>query len=371
LTVGESQHIKEGELVAELDHRELNAMIEQSKAEQNEAAAEIDRLRKVVEQIESEVLAMRAPLKTLDAENEQYKVTKADAERRLTRDKKVSEKNAMPYSEVEDRITEVKAADAKIAWTDERKREAERRILVTEAQLSVARSAITVAEAREKTMASRVKVLESQLLDYFVNAPFDGIVTEKSAEVGEIIAPVSIGGTMARGSIITLADWNSLQAEVDVAETQIAKVKTNGRAAITVDAFPGKTYPGKVLRILPRANRSKATVQVRVGFLQRDDGVLPEMGVRVKFIPDDAPAGIETGEVKDHIVIPKTALLGTTGANYVWVISDSAAKRRSVTPGAAVGENIEITSGLAAGDVVVSQGAEKITEENQKVRVAE
>jgi RND family efflux transporter MFP subunit len=222
--------------------------------------------------------------------------------------------------------------------------------------------------ARVKSVTAKLNVLETQLLDYYVVAPFDGVITEKTAEVGEIVAPISVGGTMAKGSVATLVDWSSLQAEVDVAETQIGNVKPGARAAISVDAIPNKTFPGKVRRILPRANRSKATVQVRVDFLQRDDSVLPEMGVRVKFIPDDAPAGTETGAVKERIFVPKAAVQSAAGASFVWVVSDNVAKKKPVTTGETTAESIEIKTGVNAGEKVVVKGADKLTEDNQKVK---
>ncbi len=146
-----------------------------------------------------------------------------------------------------------------------------------------------------------MKVLESQREESFIRAPFDGMVTEKAAEVGEIVAPISIGGSMARGSIVTIADWASLQAEVDVAETQLGRVKTDQLATITVDAIPGSVFPGKVRRDSTRADRSKATVKVRVDFLARDEkAVLPEMGVRVRFLADNASSGLSAGAVRDR-----------------------------------------------------------------------
>jgi RND family efflux transporter MFP subunit len=197
-------------------------------------------------------------------------------------------------------------------------------------------------------------------------------VTEKAAEVGEIVAPISIGGSMARGSIVTIADWASLQAEVDVAEAQLGRVKPGQRAAITVDAIPGKVFPGKVRRILPRADRSKATVKTRVDFLARDEkAVLPEMGVRVRFLPDDAPPGVETGAVPDKIVVPQAAVQSGPEGRFVWVVSDDVARKRAVDVGADSGERIEITSGVNAGDKVVVRGAERLTGETIAVRVVE
>ena len=139
-----------------------------------------------------------------------------------------------------------------------------------------------------------------------------------------------------------------------------------------MDAIPGKVFPGKVRRILPRADRSKATVKVRVDFLARDErAVLPEMGVRVRFLPDDAPAGIETGAVPDRIVVPQAAVQSGPEGSFVWVVSEDVARKQAVQVGASSGEQIEITSGVNAGDKVVVSGAERLAGETAAVRVAE
>ena len=240
LNVAEAEFVKQGDIVAELDHSELDATIAQAEAEVAEAAAEVQRLARLADQAEAELAAAEAPLQTLAAENKQYEILLADAQRRLERDEKLAASSAVGASEVDDRRTEVLATDAKIAWTLQRQREAERRIAVVQAQTAAARAAVASAEARQQTAAARVKVLESQREESFIRSPFDGMVTEKAAEVGEIVAPISIGGSMARGSIVTIADWASLQAEVDVAEAQLGRVKPGQRAAITVDAIPGQ-----------------------------------------------------------------------------------------------------------------------------------
>jgi HlyD family secretion protein len=372
LNVAEADFVKKGDVVAELDHTELDATIAQAEAEVAETAAEVQRLTRLADQAQAELASAGAPLETLVAENKQYEIQLADAQRRLERDEKLAASRAVGFSEVEDRRTEVRGMDAKIAWTQQRKREAEHKIVVAETQAAVARAAVTSAEAREKTAAARVKVLQSQRDESFIRSPFDGMVTEKAAEVGEIVAPISIGGSMARGSIVTVADWASLQAEVDVAEAQLGRVKAGQRAAITVDAIPGKVFPGKVRRILPRADRSKATVKVRVDFLARDEqAILPEMGVRVRFLSDQAPPGVETGAVPDKIVVPKAAVQSGLDGSFVWVVSEDVARKRAVQAGANSGERIEITSGVNAGDKVVVRGAERLSGDSAAVRVAE
>ena len=372
LNVAEAEFVKKGAIVAELDHSELDAMIAQSEAEVGEAAAEAQRLSKLVAQAEAELAAAQSPLSTLDAENKQYEILLADALRRLRLDEALAVRQAVASSQVDDRRTEVRGMEAKIAWTQQRKREALQKIAVADAQIATAHAAVASAEARQRTAAAKVEVLKSQRNESFIHSPFDGMVTEKAAEVGEIVAPISIGGSMARGSIVTIADWASLQAEVDVAESQLARVKPGQRAAITVDAIPNTVFPGKVRRILPRADRSKATVKVRVDFLSRDEkAVLPEMGVRVKFLADSAPAGVETGAVPDRIVVPKAAVQSDRSGSFVWVVSDDVAQRRTVETGANTGERIEIVKGISAGDKVVVRGAERLAGDSAKVRVVE
>ncbi|OHB79689.1 MAG: hypothetical protein A2W31_13340 [Planctomycetes bacterium RBG_16_64_10] len=372
LNVAEAESVTKGAVVAEIEHGELDAMIARAEAEVAEAAAEVQRLSKLTAQAEAELAAAKAALQTLDAENKQYEILLADAQRRLHLAEKLLPRRAVTVSEVDDRRTEVYGMEAKIAWTRQRKFEAEQQIAVAEAQAAAARAAAVAAEARHQSTAAGVKVLESQREESFIRAPFDGMVTEKAAEVGEIVAPISIGGSMARGSILTIADWASLQAEVDVAESQLGRVKPGQRAAITVDAIPGKVFPGKLCRILPRADRSKATVKVRVDFLARDErAVLPEMGVRVRFLADDAPVGVETGAVRDKIVVPKDAVLSGQGGRFVWVVSNDEARKRIVQIGANSAARIEITSGLNPGEKVVVRGAPRLTGDVARVRLSE
>lgn len=372
LNVAEADFVNKGDVVAEIDHTELDASIAQAKAEEGVAIAEVERLAKLVTQSETEIATAKVALATFDAENKQYEILLADARRRLELAEGLAKGNAIPTSEVDDRRTELLAMEAKILWTRRRKSEAEQRIVSAEAQAGAARAAVAAAEAKSRSAAAHVKVLESQREESFIRAPFDGMVTEKAAEVGEIVAPISIGGSMARGSIVTIADWASLQAEVDVAESQLGRVKPGQRAAITVDAIPGKVFPGKVRRILPRADRSKATVKVRVDFLARDkQAVLPEMGVRVRFLPDSAPPGLERGDVKEKIVVPATAVRSGQEGSYVWVVSNDEARRRAVTVGPQSGEQVEIAGGLNAGDKVVVRGAERLAGETATVRLAE
>lgn len=370
LYVKEAQRVTQGQLVAEVEHHEIDALIVQTHAERAEAQAEIERLRVTAAWADEQVDAARTPLATTDAEIEELKIQWADAKRRLERNQKLAEAEALGYSEVDDRRTEIKLADARIETARHRKAQVQAQVAVAQTQAAAAQAYVKVAESRVKVVQARIKVLEAQRVEYFITAPFDGVVTEQAAEQGEIIAPVSIGGQLARGSIVTVADWTSLQAEVDVAESYIGRVKAGQRAAIIVDALPGNTFPGRVQRILPRANRSKATVQVRVEFTgERDARILPEMGIRVKFLSDSAPPGAEHGTASEVICVPSMALLTDAAGDYVWTIEQGLAKRVHVELGAQAADWIEIKSGLKTGARVVVAGAEHLKQDGQKVKL--
>jgi RND family efflux transporter MFP subunit len=159
--------------------------------------------------------------------------------------------------------------------------EARARYDAARASLDVARRTLGVAE-------TRLAVAQRGLDDTVVRAPFAGIVTVKAAQEGEMVSPVSAGGGFTRTGIGTIVDMDSLEVEVDVSESFISRVATGQPASITLNAYPDRRLPGRVVAIIPTADRAKATVKVRVGFEERDAGVLPEMGARVAFLSEAA-----------------------------------------------------------------------------------
>jgi RND family efflux transporter MFP subunit len=167
--------------------------------------------------------------------------------------------------------------------------------LGNESQLSTARA--TLKDLRAQLDAERAQVRAADIetrrqaiiLDqYTVRAPFDGVVTMKNAQPGEIIAPGSAGGGFTRTGICTLVDMSSLEIEVDVNEAFIGRVKPGQKVQATLDAYPEWKIPARVVAIIPAADRSKATVRVRIGFDQLDPRILPDMGVSVSFLSNDS-----------------------------------------------------------------------------------
>jgi RND family efflux transporter MFP subunit len=185
---------------------------------------------------------------------------------------------------------------AQVALNDARpiylRNEQERRAAVISAQdLDVAKQTYDAAQTnfaiQQAALAAaraNLQVAERYQDDTVVRAPFTGVVTVKAAQPGDIVSPVSAGGGFTATGICTIVDMDSLEAEVDVSENFIHRVQAGQAATVRLNAYPDWAIPGNVVAIIPTADRSKATVKVRVGFKTRDARVLPEMGARVSFL---------------------------------------------------------------------------------------
>jgi len=127
-----------------------------------------------------------------------------------------------------------------------------------------------------------VKRTEEQVARYEIHAPFSGVVTEKSAQRGEIVSPLSTGG-FTRTGICTIVDMESLEFEVDVNESNIGRVTPNQPVEAVLDAYPDWKIPAAVIAVIPTANRDKAAIKVRIKILARDPRILPNMAAKVTF----------------------------------------------------------------------------------------
>lgn len=195
-----------------------------------------------------------------------------------------------------------------------------------------------------------------QMDDMLIRAPFEGMVTIKNSQPGEMISPMSSGG-FTRTGICTLVDMGSLEIDVDVNESFINRVQAGQPVQATLDAYPDWKIPCKVIAIIPTANRQKATVKVRVGFDKLDPRILPEMGVKVAFQSSE-PAPTEktpASAPKRVILVPETAVVNPEGAAVVWVVKGGKAEHRAVTISGTSSGETTVAGGLNAGEKVVIQ----------------
>jgi RND family efflux transporter MFP subunit len=221
-----------------------------------------------------------------------------------------------------------------------------------QAQLERKRADVEVA-------ARQVDIYSQQLEDTIIRAPFAGVIVAKNAQPGEMISPVSAGGGFTRTGIGTIVDMSSLEIEIDVNEAYINRVESGQKVVATLDAYPDWKIPCHVIAIIPTADRQRATVEVRVGFDQLDSRILPDMGVKVAF-QESAQTGDATPSDQSAIAVPKNAVRKEGGRDYVLIVSDGVVERRAVAVSGASQGNILLSSGVTAGEFVITDGPEDI-----------
>jgi RND family efflux transporter MFP subunit len=241
---------------------------------------------------------------------------------------------------------------------------------------TIARSAFDAAAARYKTAQASVAALTAAtraaqaaleeaevLLDYTnIRAPFDAVVLTKNADVGDIVTPLAATAE-AKAAVVTIADMNSLRVEVDVSESNIAQVQSGQPCEIRLDAFAETRFPGRVHMVLPTADRSKASVTVKVSFLERDPRVLPEMSAKVAFL--SRPVGAD--EQAPVRAVPAAAVGTRGGREVVFLIQGDQVREAAVQLGRRLAEMVELREGPPTGSLIAAAPVEKLSD---GVRVA-
>jgi len=220
------------------------------------------------------------------------------------------------------------------------------------ARLDSAATGVTV--ARRSLELSRVR-----LDNTVIRAPFAGVVTVKAAQPGEMISPVSAGGGFTRTGIGTIVDMDSLEIQVDVNESFIQRVYPGQRVEATLNAYPEWRIPAEVIAIIPTADRSRATVRVRIAILERDERIVPDMGVRVAFLGERDVAATDAATTATTLRVPSAAVVEEAGEAFVFVLQPEAegarVVRRPVRVGPARGDVYPVLEGLRSGERVVLQ----------------
>lgn len=309
LSVEEGDHVKKGQVIARLEGEDV-------KAARDQAVANLNVARSNMEQAKAEL---------------------RDARLLYDRNKELVSKGYIAKAEFDD----------------------------AEARYKKAVAAFSAAESSIKASEATLKSAEVQLEYTLIRAPFDAVVLTKNADVGDIVTPLGAAAN-AKASVFTIADMRSLQVEVDVSESNLEQVRMGQPCEIGLDALPETRFPGFVHMIVPTADRSKATVLVKVRFTDLDSRILPEMSARVAFLQR---------ETTPDERIPKTALnraaiITRNGKPTVFLIKDDRAIETPVRLGAEIGDMREVVEGLKAGDKVVIRPLDKLRD-GVKIKVAE
>jgi len=269
----------------------------------------------------------------------QNQVLLADAQRTLTRSEQLHQRGMISQAELDT----ARATAASLA-----------------AQSDAAAGALAVAHSTER-------VRRQDLDDLVVRAPFDGMVVSKDAQPGEMISPISAGGGFTRTGIATIVDMTSREIEVDVNEAFIQRVHDGQKTEATLDAYPDWHIATHVINIVPTADRQKATVRVRIGFDALDPRILPDMGVKVRFLQDE-PARAAAAAAGTALV-PSAALVKDGERDALWLLRDGRAHRVRVQLGAARDAQTEVRSGVSVGDTLIAAPPADLAE-GTRVRAA-
>lgn len=296
LGVEEGSAVKQGDIVARLENKDMQANVSQS---------------------EANVRAARA-------KREQAQAEWKDAQAALHRAKDLLGKNFIAQS----------AYDTALARHDK------------------ALAAVSVASAEIKMAEASLRGSQVAYEYTLIRAPFDGVVLTKHANVGDVITPFA-SASESKGAVVTLADMATLEVEVDVSESSLHKVAVNQPCEILLDAIPDARFRGEVSRIVPTVDRAKATVLVKVRFVDKDSRVLPDMSAKVAFLTQ----AIEPAQNKPVVALTKKALAQRDGQAVVFVVDKGLVKQTRITPGNAIGDLLEIKAGLKGGETVVTNPA--------------
>jgi RND family efflux transporter MFP subunit len=307
LGVMEGSPVKQGQVIARLEGRDVAAQRDQAAANVKVAAANVEQAR--------------AELRNARIE--------------FDRAKELSSKNFVSRS----------ALDSASARFDK-----------ALAALSSQQAALAVAEAN-------LKVANVAVDQTLIRAPFDGVVLTKNANVGDNITPFS-NALDTKGAVVTIADMDTLEVEADVSESQLARIRIDMPVEIQLDAVPGERFPGVVSRMVPTVDRAKATVLVKIRFAQRDPRVLPDMSAKVTFLNKETTEQ----ERKPVIVVPKVAVFDRNGtSSFVNVVQDGVAHTVEVRTGRDIGDSIEVV-GVEAGMRVVVKPSDGRSLDGKRVR---
>jgi RND family efflux transporter MFP subunit len=257
-------------------------------------------------------------------------------------------------------LQEIRTQLALADKTLQRQRELLERRLVAQSQFDQAQSERDALAARIATAQRNAEVAQDSFAlseigvdNTVVRAPFAGVVTVKAAQPGEMISPISAGGGFTRSGIATIVDMESLEVQVDVNEAFIGRVQAGQPVQAVLNAYPDWKIPARVIAIVPTADRGKATVKVRIGLEEKDERIVPEMGVRVSFLEARAPAHADAPPPPSGVLIPSSAVTTRDGSQVVFVVREGRATMQKIKTGRSLGDDREITEGLKAGETVV------------------
>jgi len=347
--VEKGDKVQQGQVLVRLEDNDFRAQANQARANLAAAQARLDQMRtgsRPQEKLKDKagVLQAQATLRNAEAEHDRTeKLVRAGVSSRAELDRAIAQRDTARAL--------LEAARQSSSMTDMGPRTEE----------------IRAGEAQVRQMKAALDYAETQLADTEIKAPISGTVLQRIVERGEMVSPSAFGESGARTSVVALADLTDLQIELDISQTDFARLKFGQPAEIVPEAYPNLKYTGRIAEIAPEANRAKATVQVKVSVDNPDEQLRPEMNARVNFMGDEGPK--QSTSSSPRVLVPKAAVVRSDGSTFVFVVRGSRVEQRLIRLGEEAGEFYYVLEGLSGGESTATTGADKLRD-GDRVKVS-
>ena len=323
-------HVEEGSRVA---HNEIIARLDA-----DDFIAQVQRARAQLQQSEAQIIISEATIKRAD-------VSLLEARRQWSVNEQLARDELVPVD------------DLKASWS---------RVQVLGADLAHAQAEALRSNATRQHAKADLAYAEALFDNTVIRAPFAGVIVRKMAEIGESVAPIPPGVNLSTssGAIVALADLDTLEVEVDVAESNVAQLSATQPAEVTVEAFPNKRYRAELRQIIPTADRTKATVMVKVTILDTDPNLKPEMSARATFLTSPLEALVDRQQ-SPVLIVPEDTVVTRNGRSHVFVITDRVASLVPVTTGGFQKNFIVIEEGLSGSETLILNAPDNLKDGDQ------
>jgi HlyD family secretion protein len=332
--VEKGTRVRQGQVVVRIEDREYRAQYDQAKAAYDSARAhslELERGSRPeeIDRAKADIDRAQADLQTADAQ--------------LKRTQGLVKEGVAPPQTLDDakgRADSARANLAALTKTYELIRQGPRQEQVDNARSDASRAKAVMDYAQIMLDATEIRV------------PSDGTILERNVEQGEMVTTSFVGDRGAKSFVVTLADLNDVQVELDINQNDFNRVAANQPCNVVTDAYPDKVYECRVDEISPEANRQKATIQVKVKFLKPDEDIRPDMNAKVTFLE---PAGKATAAKADEklYAVPKRAVLESETGRSVYVVADGKVQAKPITVQKEVGSDVFVSAGLVGTEAII------------------
>ena len=343
--VEKGDRVQEGQLLVRLEDSEFRAQVNQAQANLAASQARLDRLRtgsRPEEKLKDKaaVIQAEANLKNAEAEFQRAEsLYKSGVASKSEYDRALAQRDTAAAL--------VQSARQSSAMTD----------------IGPRKEDISAADAEVRQMKAALDYANTQLAATEIKAPVTGTVLERIVERGEMVSPSAFGGSGARTSVVDLADLTDLQVELDISQTDFARLKPSQRAEIIPEAYPNLKFTGFIEEIAPEANRAKSTVQVKVKVENPNEQLRPEMNARVNFLSDKAPSS--SGQTIARVLVPKAAVVKKDNSAFVFVVKGNRVEQRTIRTGDESGDAYVVLDGLSGNESVAITEVEKLRDGNR------